>query len=58
VAAEMGVSLVPASMNCLKKPGIVFRSLSGKAPTAKLSAAYRRDGNLLSIRNFLRHIFD
>ena len=56
VAAEMGVSLVPACMSSLRIPGVVFRPISDSPPIARLSAAYRRGENRSPVRNFLRQL--
>jgi DNA-binding transcriptional LysR family regulator len=53
VAAEMGVSVVPASMSQLCIPGVVFRAIKGQAPTARLSLATRRGDTNVIVRNFL-----
>jgi DNA-binding transcriptional LysR family regulator len=53
VAAGMGVSVVPASMSQLSIPGVVFRALEGRAPTAKLALATRRGDTNVILRNFL-----
>jgi DNA-binding transcriptional LysR family regulator len=53
VAAELGVSLVPASMSQLQVHGVVFRSIAGKAPVSQLSLAYRRGETSQIARNFI-----
>ena len=41
VAAGIGVALVPASVSLLDRPGVVYRALSGRAPTVELALAWR-----------------
>jgi DNA-binding transcriptional LysR family regulator len=53
VAAELGVSLVPASMQAVKVPGVVYRAVSGAAPVARLSLATRRGDTSPILRNFV-----
>jgi DNA-binding transcriptional LysR family regulator len=53
VAAELGVSLVPASMRAVKVPGVVYRDVSGAAPVARLALASRRGDTSPILRNFI-----
>ena len=53
VAAGMGVSLVPASVQQLSIPGVVFRAIRGQSPTARLALATRRGDTNVLLRNFL-----
>ena len=53
VAAELGVSIVPASMSQLHVAGVVFRQIKGKAATARLALAYRKDNTSHLVRNFM-----
>jgi DNA-binding transcriptional LysR family regulator len=41
VAAGIGVALVPISVSLLHRPGVVYRPLSGRAPTVELALAWR-----------------
>jgi DNA-binding transcriptional LysR family regulator len=41
VAAGIGVALVPVSVSLLVRPGVVYRTLSGRAPTVELALAWR-----------------
>jgi len=53
VAAELGVSLVPASMRQLAVTGVAYRNLADVKPVARLALAHMR-GSLPAIaRNFL-----
>ncbi len=53
VAAELGVSLVPASMRQVQVKGIVFRELSDIKATARLSLAWRRTDTSAFLKNFI-----
>jgi DNA-binding transcriptional LysR family regulator len=53
VAAELGVSIVPASMSQLQVAGVAYRAIAGQAPTAKLALAHRRGETSPIVRNFL-----
>jgi DNA-binding transcriptional LysR family regulator len=54
VAAGLGVSVVPASMQTMTMHGVVYRKIKGALrPKAVLNLASRRDDTSLAIRNFL-----
>jgi DNA-binding transcriptional LysR family regulator len=53
VAAELGVTLVPASMSQLSVAGVTYRAIAGDAPTTRLALACRRGETSPVIRNFL-----
>ncbi len=53
VAAELGVSIVPASMSQLHVAGVVFREIKGQAPTTRLALAYRKGNTSHLVRNFM-----
>jgi DNA-binding transcriptional LysR family regulator len=53
VAAELGVSIVPASMRQLQVSGVAYRPIAGQAPTARLALAYRRGETSAVVRNFI-----
>ena len=53
VAAELGVSIVPASMRQLQISGVTYRPIAGQAPTARLALAYRRGETSAVVRNFI-----
>jgi DNA-binding transcriptional LysR family regulator len=53
VAAELGVSMVPASMSQLRVRGVAYRQIAGSAPTARLALAYRRGETSPAVRNFI-----
>jgi len=53
VAAELGVSIVPASMMQVRVTGIVYRQIAGQSPTTRLALAYRRGETSPVVRNFI-----
>jgi DNA-binding transcriptional LysR family regulator len=53
VAAELGFSLMPASMRQLQVTGVVYRKVRGDAPVAHLALAHRRGETSSIIRNFI-----
>jgi DNA-binding transcriptional LysR family regulator len=53
VAAELGVSIVPASMMQVRVTGIAYRPIAGQSPTTQLALAYRRGETSPVVRNFI-----
>jgi DNA-binding transcriptional LysR family regulator len=53
VAAELGVSVVPASMSQLQVIGVAYRPIAGEAPIASLALAHRRGETSPIVRNFV-----
>ena len=53
VAAELGVSIVPASMMQARVTGIAYRQIAGQSPTTRLALAYRRGETSPVVRNFV-----
>lgn len=53
VAAELGISLVPASMRQVEAQGVVFRALYDVSPVAMLSLAWRRNDSSVFLSNFI-----
>jgi DNA-binding transcriptional LysR family regulator len=53
VAAELGVSIVPASMMQVRVTGIAYRPIAGQSPTTRLALAYRRGETSPVVRNFI-----
>jgi DNA-binding transcriptional LysR family regulator len=53
VAAELGVSIVPASMSQVQINGVVYRAIAGEAPMARLALAHRRGETSPIVRNFV-----
>jgi DNA-binding transcriptional LysR family regulator len=52
VAAELGVSVVPASMSQVRVNGVAYRQIAGQSPTARLALAHRRGETSPVVRNF------
>jgi len=52
VAAELGVSIVPASMSQLQVAGVAYRAIAGEAPITRLALAHRRGETSPIVRNF------
>jgi DNA-binding transcriptional LysR family regulator len=53
VAAELGVSIVPASMMQVRVTGIAYRPIAGQSPTTRLALACRRGETSPVVRNFI-----
>ncbi len=53
VAAGLGVSLVPASMQQIHSDGVAYRPIIGDAPKARMSLVYRRDDESATVRNMV-----
>jgi DNA-binding transcriptional LysR family regulator len=53
VAAELGVSIVPAWMSRLQVEGIAYRPIAGDAPVDALALAHRRGDTSPIVRNFV-----
>ena len=53
VAAELGVSIVPASMTQVRVTGIAYRRIAGQSPTTGLALAFRRGETSPVVRNFI-----
>jgi DNA-binding transcriptional LysR family regulator len=53
VAAELGVSIVPALMTQVRVTGIAYRRIAGQSPTTRLALAYRRGETSPVVRNFI-----
>ena len=53
VAAELGVSIVPASMQMLRLPGVVYSEILGETPVIRLALATRRSDPSRIVRNFI-----
>lgn len=50
VAAGLGVSLVPASMQKIHSEGITYRPLASDAPVARMSLIYRRGESSITVQ--------
>jgi DNA-binding transcriptional LysR family regulator len=53
VVAELGISLVPASVAALERDGVTYRPLAGSAPTVELALAWRPDHRSRVLERFL-----
>ena len=53
VAAGMGLSLVPASMQTVRWKGIVYRPVQDRTPLADLTVAWRRDETSAVVKMFV-----
>jgi DNA-binding transcriptional LysR family regulator len=53
VAADLGVSIVPASMSQLVVAGVAYRPIAGEAPITRLALANRRGETSPIVRNFV-----
>lgn len=53
VSAGMGIALVPQSVANLKRPGVAYRALRGKAPQVEVGLAWRRDNASPVLQAFL-----
>jgi DNA-binding transcriptional LysR family regulator len=53
VAAELGVSIVPASMMQVSVTGAAYRRIAGQSVTAPLALAFRRGETSPVVRNFI-----
>jgi DNA-binding transcriptional LysR family regulator len=53
VAAELGVSIVPASMSQVQIAGVAYRAIAGESPIAPLALAHRRGETSPIVRNFI-----
>jgi DNA-binding transcriptional LysR family regulator len=53
VSAEIGVSIVPASITQLQVKGVTYQPIHGLAPVARLALAVRRDSRQIVVQNFI-----
>jgi DNA-binding transcriptional LysR family regulator len=53
VAGEMGVALVPASLQNLNRKGVVYREVQHVAPTVEMGIMWRRDNSTPVLASFL-----
>ena len=53
VSAELGVSVVPASITQLQMKGVTYQPIHGLAPAARLALAVRRDCRQIPVQNFI-----
>src|SRR5512139_1808453 len=53
VAADMGVALVPASLEQLRRTGVVYRPLAERSPVIETGLAWRRAGQSPALAAFI-----
>jgi len=53
VAAGLGVSLVPSSLQNLRRPGVVYRKLATATPQIEISLAMRKGENIPVEQSFI-----
>lgn len=53
VAAELGVSIVPAAITQVQIPGVHYLEIEGNAPKARLALAIRAEEQSAVVRNFV-----
>lgn len=56
IAAGIGISLVPASVQNLRRQGVVYRPLTDPTPLTELVLAYRRDDSSPVLQVFLETV--
>lgn len=56
VAAEIGITLVPASTQNLHREGVIYRPLAAPQPTIEMIMQYRKDETSLVVARFLEVI--
>lgn len=54
VSAEIGVALIPASMEHLGRTGVVYKPLVEKSPQTEVGIAWRRGDELATLQMFLK----
>jgi DNA-binding transcriptional LysR family regulator len=54
VAGGTGVALVPASLQNLRRRGVVYKSVYGLSPTVELGLIWRREHTNTVLNSFLR----
>ncbi|GGE51511.1 LysR family transcriptional regulator [Agaricicola taiwanensis] len=52
VAAELGVSIVPASMRQLNVAGVAYRDIAGEPPVARLALVHLKTNRTALVQNF------
>ncbi|WP_309744316.1 LysR family transcriptional regulator [Chamaesiphon sp. OTE_20_metabat_361] len=56
VAGEIGISILPASVQNLQRKGVVYKKLQERAVTNQLAAVWRRDNSSPILANFIKII--
>ena len=53
VSAEMGVALIPRSLQHLRRTGVVYKPLKERSPMSEIRLAWRRNDDLPALQPFL-----
>ena len=53
VAAGMGISVVPSSVESYKKSGVIYKEIQENTPIINLYAGWRQDEKSVVLENFL-----
>jgi DNA-binding transcriptional LysR family regulator len=56
VAGEIGISILPASVQNLQRKGVVYKQLQERVVTNRLAAVWRRDNSSPTLVNFIKII--
>jgi DNA-binding transcriptional LysR family regulator len=56
VAGEIGISILPASVQNLQRKGVVYKTLQERVVTNQLAAVWRRDNSSPILANFIKII--
>lgn len=56
VAGEMGISLLPANVQNLRRNGVVYRDIQEQSPILEIVAVWRKDNESIVLQNFLQEI--
>jgi DNA-binding transcriptional LysR family regulator len=54
VAGGIGAALVPASVQNLRRKGVVYKTVRGLSPSVELGMVWRSDDGSAVLRSFLR----
>ncbi|HEY9696211.1 MAG TPA: LysR substrate-binding domain-containing protein [Trichocoleus sp.] len=57
VAAEIGIAIVPISLQNLQRTGVVYRSLIEPTPKAQIAIVWRKDDRSAVIQRFLEVVY-
>ncbi|BAY61158.1 LysR family transcriptional regulator [Calothrix brevissima NIES-22] len=58
VAGEMGISLLPANVENLRRNGVVYRDIQEQSPILEIITVWRKDNKSIVLQNFLQGIED
>lgn len=54
VSAEMGVALIPESLQNLQRTGVIYKQLKEKSPLTEIRLAWRAGDNLPALKLFIQ----